>query len=120
MPSKTVLVVEDDPIARTIAVETLEDAGHDVVAMDNADDALGYVLERCTTVAAIFTDIQMPGNSNGLHLAELAGRHWPHIMVLMSSGRTYPASTLPRNVRFIPKPWRMHDVVKALSGVLTG
>ena len=115
MPSNTVLVVEDDPILRLDAVTIFEEAGLDVVEMDNADDALAYTFEQSSNVAAIFTDVQMPGHLDGLHLARLVSRHWPHIVVLVCSGVIRPADSLPNNVRFIPKPWLPLDVLTAVQ-----
>ena len=118
MPHRTVLVIEDDPILRGDAVTMLEGAGLEVVGLDNADDALAYTFERQSELAAIFTDVQLPGICDGLHLAELVSRHWPHIFVLVCSGRVRPIEPLPPNVRFVQKPWLPLDVLSALQNAV--
>lgn len=115
MSNKKVLVVEDDPILLGDAVAFLEAAGLDVVQMDNADDALAFIYEQSDDVAAVFSDINMPGHLSGLHLAETVARHWPAICILLSSGHVRPLEALPASVRFLPKPWKPYDVLTALQ-----
>lgn len=115
MPTKKVLVVEDDPIVRGDAVTLFEEAGLSVVPMDNADDALAFIYDQPDDVAAVFSDINMPGHLSGLHLAETVARHWPAILILLSSGRVRPLADLPANVRFLPKPWMPLDVLSVVQ-----
>lgn len=118
MQRSTILIVEDDPLLRADTVTTLEDAGLSVIDKADADEALGFLLENGTEVAAVFTDINMPGHSDGVHLAEMITRHWPHIGVVVTSGAARPARDLPARVHFIPKPWRAEQVVSAMQEFL--
>lgn len=118
MPRNTVLVVEDDALLRLDAVTVLREAGLDVVEFNNADDALAFAWDRPTEVAAIFTDIQMPGHLGGLELAEIVARHWPRILVLITSGHVRPIEPIRGNVRFVPKPWLPLDVLTAIQGAV--
>ena len=118
MSQRTILVVEDDPVLQTLVMDMLEEAGVPAVHRENGDEALGYLLDNPGEVAAVFTDIVMPGNMDGLHLAEIIGRHWPKIEVLMTSGWVQPSQTLPQNVCFIPKPWAPDQVVSAMRSAL--
>lgn len=117
MRRSTILLVEDDPLLRTDTMLTLEGAGLTVIDRADADEALGVLLENSTDIAAVFTDINMPGHSDGVHLAEMISRHWPHIKVLVTSGQNEPAH-LPERVHFIPKPWRIEQIVAAMQGLL--
>lgn len=118
MRRSTILIVEDDPLLRAETVLTLEDAGLSVIDRADADEALGLLLEHSTDIAAVFTDINMPGHSDGVHLAEMISRHWPHIGVVVTSGAARPSRDLPDRVHFIPKPWRVEQIVEALQGLL--
>lgn len=120
MHAKAVLVVEDDPAILIDAASIFEEAGVPVLSFDNADDALAHIYERPDDVSAIFTDLQMPGRMDGLLLAEIVGRHWPRVRVLLTSGRVQPMSKLPGNVRFIPKPWAAEQVLSALAPAVEG
>lgn len=114
MKRSTILIVEDDALLRADAQLSLEDAGLEVVERADADEALGFLLEHSTEVTAVFTDINMPGHSDGVHLAEVISRHWPHIAVIVTSGTARPSRELPSRAQFIPKPWHADQVVRAV------
>lgn len=116
---KTVLVVEDDPLLRGDATLMFEAAGLSVVEMETADEALAYVLEQAGDVGAIFTDVQFRGEADGFDLAGTVATHWPHITVLVTSGRARPPADLPRSVRVVSKPWRPLDVLVAMQNAVT-
>ena len=118
MQRNTILVVEDDALLRADTLSVLEEAGLDVVEKSDADEALGFLIEHSTDVAAVFTDIHLPGHSDGVHLAEMISRHWPHIGVIVTSGDRSPDRGLPENVHFIAKPWRPDEVVQAMQHIL--
>ncbi len=115
MDSSTVLVVEDDPTLRSSLVFVLEEGGVPTVGLGNADEALGFLLEEADNVAAVLTDVMMPGTTDGLQLAGMIARQWPHIVVLVTSGRVRPIEDLPPNVQFLPKPWRPSQVIAAMQ-----
>ena len=106
MRQSTILVVEDDPLLRMDAALLFEEAGFHVSEFECADDALAYVWDRADDVAAIFTDVQMLGDSSGVELASIVTASWPHIAVLVTSGFFKEApDDLPSRACFIPKPW---------------
>ncbi len=117
--AKSVLVVEDDPLLRMDAALMFEEAGLSVVELESADEALAYVFEQANDVGAIFTDVQFTGEADGFDLAAAVSTHWPHITVLVTSGRVRPPRDLPKSVRFVPKPWRPLDVLTAMQNAVT-
>lgn len=114
--AKTVLVVEDDHRLRVDAAVMLEETGLDVIEMENADDALAYLVEQAASVAAVFTDVQLSGDFDGFELARSVATNWPSIIVLVTSGRMIRPSDLPKTVQFMPKPWLPLDVLTAIGG----
>src|SRR4051812_179969 len=74
-PLPVVLVVEDDPLVRTLAVEVVEDAGFLAIEAANADEAI-IILEHRADIALVFTDIDMPGSMDGLKLAHAIRNRW--------------------------------------------
>jgi CheY-like chemotaxis protein len=62
------LVVDDEELLRLFAAGLLEDHGFEVIEAENAAAAL-RVLESHRDVRLLFTDIQMPGRSDGMDLA---------------------------------------------------
>ena len=65
-----VLVVEDEPLVRALAVDVLEEAGFDVLEAATADYAL-VVLEKREDICVLLTDVDMPGRLNGFQLAHI-------------------------------------------------
>ncbi len=114
MPTQIlVLVAEDEELVRSTVVEALHDAGFDVMEAEHAEGALNILQAHALSTHVLFTDIQMPGAMDGLALAHHTARTWPHIGLLIASGRPLPQrETLPQKSRFLAKPYRHHHVVR--------
>jgi two-component system, response regulator PdtaR len=109
-----VLVVDDEPLIVMNVVDMLEDFGYRAIEAFDAARAL-EALQEHHDVALVFTDIDMPGRMNGLGLAALVDEKWPHIDILISSGRKIPsASDMPPKARFLTKPYSSQHLVLAL------
>lgn len=115
LPQATVLVVEDNPLIRDDAVSMLEDAGFAVVELDSADSALAYVHEQLGQVAAVFSDVEMPGRIDGFELAKAITENWPGITMLVTSGGRNLPSDFPPRARFMPKPWLPREVLATIG-----
>ena len=101
------------------ALDMFEDAGFEVLEAENADTALHLLERRGDEVAALFTDIHMPGSMDGLELARTVHERWPHIVPVVTSGRLrLRDSDVPDSGRFIDKPYRMAEVVSAVRDAL--
>lgn len=110
-----VLVVEDEAFVRLIAAEFLEDAGFGVIEAANADEAW-RVLQVQPEIHYLFTDVHMPGSMDGFALAERAHRQWPHLKLVLTSGRLRPGrSDLPDHASFLPKPYRQEQLMSAIE-----
>ena len=116
MSRRTVVVVEDEPLVRLTATTLFEDAGITVVEFANGDEAIDYVRDHKGDVAAIFTDVYLPGDTDGLELAGIVSEVCPDIAVLVTSGnfRDKPQDLGPR-VRYVSKPWHPHDVLSRMQ-----
>lgn len=115
MTDKLIIVVEDDPLLRMNTTVMFEEAGLLVEEFATADEALAFVSVHFDRVAAVFTDAQMPGVVDGLQLARAVVAEWPHVAVIVNSGRIGRLTDFPDSVRFIPKPWRLADVLPAMQ-----
>ena len=71
-----ILLGEDEPLVRMLGVDVLEDAGFAVVEATNAAEAL-KTLETTPEVRVLFTDVNMPGQMDGLQLARLVHEQRP-------------------------------------------
>ena len=110
-----VIVVEDDPLLRSDAVAMLDAAGLDVADFGTADEALVFLERRGGAVAAVLTDVYMPGRLDGFDLAVRISLSWPRVLVLLTSGLERPSSLLIPSVTFLPKPWLALDVLTAMQ-----
>ena len=109
-----VLVVEDEPLLRMMAVDLAQDAGFDVEEAANADEALA-ILEQRTDIRIVFSDIDMPGSMDGLKLASAIRGRWPPIDLIVTSG-IYKRDevTLPARSVFFAKPYDRQCVIGTL------
>jgi len=100
-----VLIVEDDTMVRSLAIEMVQEAGFEVIAAVNADDAI-RILETNSDIGIVFTDIQMPGSMDGLKLAHAVRNRWPPIKIIVTSAqRMATGNELPEGGRFLAKPY---------------
>jgi CheY-like chemotaxis protein len=114
--SKTpaVLIVEDEPLVRLCAVDTVEGAGFEVIEAANADEAI-RILESRSDIRVVFTDLHMPGAMDGLKLAHAVRNRWPPIKIIVTSGRERIAEQdLPAGGRFFAKPYDPSAIKDAL------
>ncbi len=110
-----ILVVDDDALVRVHSNLALEDAGYEVVEASNAADALAKLEER-PDIAALFTDVRMPGDLNGIDLANAVHAQRPDIAILVTSGTDNgTTAALPKAARFVQKPYTGAQLSKLLQ-----
>ena len=115
MTLRTIVVVEDDPLQRVDTVEMLEAAGLSVAAFEDGDQALDYLRQHREGVAAVFTDVRLSTDTDGLEVAHLVTETFPGIVVIVTSGQfAHRPPGLNQGVRFLPKPWLPLDVINAM------
>src|SRR5215211_5770211 len=113
---KNVVLVEDEPIIRMHELMLLQDLGFPTLDSDSGEAALGYMEDHSTEVLLVFTDIRMPGSIDGLMLAKIVGQRWPWIRVVLASGQTRAEElALPREMRFIRKPFSPAELTDTMS-----
>jgi CheY-like chemotaxis protein len=109
-----VLVVEDEPLLRLMALDLVEEAGFEAVEARNADEAI-RVLEARTDIHIVFTDVDMPGSMDGLKLAAAIRDRWPPIEIIITSGHVrLDDSSIPVNTVFFPKPYDHSEVTNTI------
>jgi CheY-like chemotaxis protein len=110
-----ILIVEDEPLVRLYAAETVADAGFEVIEAASADEAI-RILESRSDIRVVFTDIHMPGSMDGLKLAHAVRNRWPPIKIIVTSGRELTMEQcLPEGGRFFAKPYdpiQIRDVLR--------
>jgi two-component system cell cycle sensor histidine kinase/response regulator CckA len=119
----TILVVEDNPDVRGLAVSMLESLGYRVLAAEDAEQALGLL--RCEPgIALLFTDIVMPGGKTGVELAQEARAMRPELKVLLTSGFSEAAlvASVPEGAvaERLSKPYRKAELARTIRRTLRG
>ncbi len=111
-----ILIVEDDVLVRVVVAEAMEDAGFRVVTAENGDEAMKYLVEGMRP-AAVITDIEMPGDVDGIKLARWLSEQLSSVRVLVVSGRhTEGSELLPQGAGFLAKPFGLDDLVARVRG----
>lgn len=112
-----VLVVEDEPILRMMAVEIVEEAGMEAIEAADADMAV-EILEARADVRILFSDIRMPGSMDGLKLANIVGTRWPAVRIILTSGHCNltDIDLRPGNL-FLPKPYNYRALEATLHSL---
>jgi CheY-like chemotaxis protein len=114
-----VLIVEDEPLLRMLAVDLVEEAGFEAVEAAGATEAI-VILETRADIRIVFSDIDMPGGMDGMRLAACIRDRWPPIDIVLTSGmlREKDVDLPPRGV-FFAKPYNMEAVVATLRAMAT-
>ncbi|WP_320203826.1 response regulator [Agrobacterium rosae] len=114
----SILIVEDEPLLRFDTVDMMEDEGFNTFEAPNADAAL-TILEQNPQMSVVCTDIDMPGSLDGLALAQIVRQRWPHMAIVVVSGHHRPTqSALPKDGRFVPKPYVKSAIMEALRATI--
>jgi CheY-like chemotaxis protein len=115
----TILVVEDDDAVRSMVIDVLEHHGYRVLQAAHGQAALKIAEEHRDTIELLLTDMVMPGEIDGLRLAQSLRARQPTLRVIYTSG--YSAELfasdepLEEGVNYLPKPYptaRLLSLVK--------
>jgi CheY-like chemotaxis protein len=109
-----ILVVEDEPLVRELAFEDLSEAGFEVIAARDGDEAL-EILGQDRGFDLLFTDIKMPSAIDGWDLAEQCKALVPGIKVIFATGLSDDYGRMGPGDRFLQKPYRREALLKMLE-----
>ena len=116
--TNTVLVVEDETLIRMMVAEALRVAGFVVYEASDASQAIA-ILETEESIRLVFTDIDMPGDMDGIRHSQAVRDRWPPVLIVIASGMRRPAvDELPTGAKFIEKPYVAEDVADSLRTLL--
>jgi two-component system cell cycle sensor histidine kinase/response regulator CckA len=112
--SGTVLLVEDEPMVRSVAERALTRHGYTVITADNGEEAL-EILGKGDPIDLLISDVVMPG-MDGPTMVREARQKWPELKILFMSG--YAEEQLRKsidieNVNFLPKPFSVTELAEA-------
>ncbi len=114
-----VLLVEDDDNVAGLVEEMLEELGYDAVRAPNAVRALD-TLETQPAFDLVFSDMVMPGEMDGLALAEEIADRRPDLPIVLTTGYSNAAaSAAAKGIRLLVKPYRIEALASELQTALS-
>jgi PAS domain S-box-containing protein len=115
---ETLLLVEDDPMVRSLAIEALKLKGYRVLDAGDGKEALAIAQSAHGRIDLLITDVVMP-RMTGRELADRLRAKEPSLRVLFMSG--YPGSLgeqLGRHVDLLEKPFTSLTLVSRVRQAL--
>lgn len=116
-PIATVLLVEDDSLVRELVAEELRDAAFNVIEAVDGDRA-AVLIATHDDIDLLFTDIKLPGHTDGWEVARLARRRFASLPVIYVSGHADDRAAEVPNAVFISKPYKPSAVVNKIRSLL--
>jgi two-component system cell cycle sensor histidine kinase/response regulator CckA len=115
----TILLVEDEPMVRTVAERALTRHGYKVLTATNGEEAL-ELIDQGDDIALLISDVVMPV-MDGPTMVREARKSRPELPILFMSG--YAEEQLRKsidiaNVAFLPKPFSVNELAEAVRKVL--
>jgi CheY-like chemotaxis protein len=119
---ETVLVVEDEPMVRSVILEMLGDQGYRTI--EAADGAAGlHLLRMNTQIDLLVTDVGLPG-MNGRQLADLAREIRPDLKILFITGYAESVAIadgfLQSGMEMITKPFDLDHLSRRIRAMISG
>jgi PAS domain S-box-containing protein len=121
---EVILVVEDEVAVRELACMALRRRGYQVLQASNGPAAIEVWKQNTTPVDLLLTDMVMPNGMSGGELAkDLAARN-PNLKIIYTSGYSPEIlkqdSLLTQGINFLPKPYDLPALLKAVRLCLDG
>jgi CheY-like chemotaxis protein len=119
----TVLVAEDEDMARRLVSRLLESEGYRILEARDGGEALRLAREAGPHLRLVVTDVVMPG-MNGWELGRRLAVECPEVQVLYLSA--FPRSDIfnrgasSDDVPFLEKPFSSEVFLKTVRGMLDG
>lgn len=120
--SHTILLVDDEPMVRTVVRTVLETEGYVVVEATGGTQAIDLCTNFKGPIHLLLTDVLMRGMS-GRQVAEAVVVRYPTIRVLFMSGKVDNAFLQyvgAGDIAFLQKPFTPTQLVQKVRDVLMG
>jgi CheY-like chemotaxis protein len=115
----TVLVVEDEPLVRTMFAEELRHGGYPVHEAANAAEALSILRSSAgTRIRLLLTDLRMPGALDGGDLVHRVRADYPALKVVMVSAESPEPSVRHELDRYFAKPCNIAQLMICMQMLL--
>ena len=120
--SETILIVEDEPVLRSMARDILEECGYRILEASSGREALDVWNQRAKEIDLLLTDMVMPDGISGTDLAEKLQASQPRLKIVFTSG--YTANEVNQEMlnrtgaSFLSKPYPQAELAKTVRDCL--
>ena len=120
--SETILIVEDEPVLRSMARDILEERGYRILEASSGKEALDVWNQRANEIDLLLTDMVMPEGISGADLVERLLASRARLKVVFTSG--YTANEVNQKMlartraSFLAKPYTHAELAKTVRDCL--
>jgi CheY-like chemotaxis protein len=115
VPSRRILLVEDNVGVGQFAAGLLRELGQSVTWVGDARTALEMLEQNASAFDLVFSDVVMPGMS-GIELGHAIEARWPDLEIVLSSGYSHViADEGTHGFDLLQKPYSIEGLLKALK-----
>jgi len=116
--NKTILLVEDDPIVRSLIRRVLQNQGYTLLEAESGQEALNIFYRYPGLIHLLLTDLFMPGMT-GKDLARQLNCVLPQLKILFISGYTHKIVThygeMGTGIAFLEKPFDATTLIRKVQ-----
>ena len=120
--SETILIVEDEPVLRSMARDILEECGYRILEASSGREALDVWNQHAKEIDLLLTDMVMPDGVSGADLVEKLLASRPRLKIVFTSGYTADAVNQEMLTRtgasFLSKPYAQAELTKTVRDCL--
>jgi len=117
LPSKRVLVVDDEPAVREMLAMIVSEAGYIADSAESGEEAIRVLESIAPDTCLVISDVVM-GGMDGFDFAQRVRARHPELPILLISGyfeESRDLASLPDGVQFRRKPLRVHDITELVE-----
>lgn len=119
MRNLNIMVVDDSKPIRVLLQDQLEEWGYKTAALDSGDKAIEVLQQERFNV--VITDLNMPGQINGIRLLEIIKQNHPDIDVIIVTGYASVENTINAlrqgATDYFTKPFNFEQVLICLERI---
>jgi CheY-like chemotaxis protein len=119
--SELILVVDDEPMIKTLARDVLQRYGYTVLTAEGGEEAIAIYRRQWKEISLMLLDMVMP-KIDGREVFRRVREINPQVKVIVSSGYSHDRDAddlLEQGAAgFVQKPYRMADLLKMVEKVL--
>ena len=124
IPTKAILVVQDDDTLRQLTIQSLEGEHYWVFSARNVEEAWSLFNEHWPLIDLLMTEVVLP-DTDGLELTARVRELNPDLPILYIADEDQLSDTVRQDVEstrnsYLMKPFDHHDLLSTVQAVLKG